>query len=106
MRGRIAKLILMGLGAATLLALSYSPALAQCAMCKAAAAGASGGALGRNLNTAILVLLVPPVTIFCAIFFVAYRYRMAPGEAPGENRKEKRRAKLAWLKRIVEKRRD
>ncbi len=85
----MAKLILMGLGAATLLALWYSPALAQCAMCRAAAAG---GALGRNLNAAILVLLVPPVTIFCAIFFVAYRSRMAPGEALGENGKGRRRA--------------
>jgi hypothetical protein len=50
-------------------------------MCRAAlsssteAAKASGG-----MNLAVLVLLVPPVAIFCALFIVAYRLRKAPGE--------------------------
>ena len=29
----------------------------------------------RNLNLAVLVLLAPPVSIFCTIFFIAYRHR-------------------------------
>lgn len=47
-------------------------ALAQCPLCRTAVQQA-GDQTGRTLNLAILVLLVPPVTIFCAIFAVVYR---------------------------------
>jgi len=30
------------------------------------------------MNLAVLVLLLPPVALFCAFFVVAYRYRKAP----------------------------
>ena len=56
--------------AACALAMSDS-ALAQCAMCRASVTQA----FARNLNLAILVLFVPPVTMFVAIFFVAFRNR-------------------------------
>ena len=52
------------------LAMSDS-ALAQCAMCRASVTQA----FAKNLNLAILVLFVPPVTMFLAIFFVAFRNR-------------------------------
>jgi hypothetical protein len=52
------------------LAMSDS-ALAQCAMCRASVTQA----FAKNLNLAILVLFVPPVTMFVAIFFVAFRNR-------------------------------
>lgn len=55
-----------------------SSALAQCAMCKASAAGLDEAGT-RNLNSAVLVLLFPPVAIFCAIFFVAYKHRKPRG---------------------------
>lgn len=45
---------------------------AQCALCKTAVSGAK---MARSLNLGILVLLVPPVTIFCSIFVVAYKQR-------------------------------
>jgi heme/copper-type cytochrome/quinol oxidase subunit 2 len=65
--------------AATLFAWSY-PALAQCAMCKNAVTGSPEAAkLSQSLNFAILILLIPPVLIFCGIFFVAYRYRKSRG---------------------------
>lgn len=48
-------------------------ALAQCAMCRASVTG--NAAFERNLNLGVLVLLVPPVSIFCAIFFIAIRHR-------------------------------
>jgi hypothetical protein len=32
-------------------------------------------ALAKNLNIAVFVLLVPPVTIFSAIFFIAFKNR-------------------------------
>ena len=53
--------------------------LAQCAMCKASAAGLDEAGT-RNLNSAVLVLLCPPVAIFCAIFFVAYKHRKPRGD--------------------------
>ena len=59
-----------------------APALAQCAMCKASAAGLDDAG-ARNLNLAVLVLLCPPVAIFCAIAVVAYRHRQPPGDGRG-----------------------
>lgn len=47
---------------------------AQCAMCKTAVQ-AGGEQSRRTMRTAMLVLLIPPVTIFCSIFVVAYRSR-------------------------------
>ena len=52
------------------LAMSDS-ALAQCPMCRASVTQA----FAKRLNLAILVLFVPPVTMFVAIFFVAFRNR-------------------------------
>ena len=46
---------------------------AQCVMCKASLTGNS--AFVRNLNIGVLVLLVPPVSIFCTIFLLAIRHR-------------------------------
>lgn len=46
-------------------------ALAQCAMCRASVTQA----FAKQLNLAILVLFIPPVTMFVAIFFVAFRNR-------------------------------
>jgi heme/copper-type cytochrome/quinol oxidase subunit 2 len=76
---RLIKLVSVVFGASYVLALGsgVSTAFAQCAMCKAAAAASGNSAL----NTAILVLLIPPVVIFCAIFIVAYRMRNT-GENP------------------------
>lgn len=52
-------------------------ALGQCALCKTAAANSDNQTFVRSLNLAVLVLLTPPVIIFCAIFVLAYRYRKA-----------------------------
>ena len=71
------------LRAATLFALlllgAPAPSDAQCAMCKSSASGLdSTGA--KNLNYAVAVLLFPPVAIFCALFFAAYRRRDPPDD--------------------------
>jgi uncharacterized membrane protein len=85
---RIYKLILI---VSALLALMCVPCvqtvMAQCAMCRAAVAGGSNGAaFAKSFNTAILVLLAPPVTIFCSIFIVAYRHRKSRQDStPEEN---------------------
>ena len=44
---------------------------AQCAMCRSSVPAA----FAKNLNVAVIVLLAPPVTIFSAIFFIAFRNR-------------------------------
>ncbi|MBD0325340.1 MAG: hypothetical protein ICV68_02860 [Pyrinomonadaceae bacterium] len=51
------------------------PAFAQCAMCRASFGGSSGAAMAKSLNQGIIVLLIPPVAIFCAIFIAAIKYR-------------------------------
>lgn len=64
---------------AVLLVLSSS-ALGQCSMCRAALAGSNNAFFIRNFNIGVLVLLVPPVTIFCSIFVALKRYKTADDE--------------------------
>jgi hypothetical protein len=47
--------------------------MAQCAMCRASLSGSNNATFIRNLNIGVLVLLAPPVTIFCSIFVVLRR---------------------------------
>jgi heme/copper-type cytochrome/quinol oxidase subunit 2 len=51
-----------------------APARAQCPLCRSAVQQA-GDTTARTMNLAILVLLIPPVSIFCTIFAVAYKKR-------------------------------
>jgi hypothetical protein len=55
-------------------------ALGQCSMCRAALAGSNNAFFIRNFNIGVLVLLLPPVTIFCSIFVVLKRYKSADTE--------------------------
>ena len=50
-------------------------AFGQCSMCRAALGGSNNAFFIRNFNIGVLVLLVPPVTIFCSIFVALKRYR-------------------------------
>ena len=56
-------------------------ALGQCSMCRTALTGAQNALFVKNFNLGVLVLLLPPVTIFCSIFVVLKRYR---GEAEND----------------------
>jgi uncharacterized protein YqgC (DUF456 family) len=67
-------LVLMVVSVAVVL-LASSYAEAQCSMCRAALTSATDGRFIRNFNIGVLVLLVPPATIFCSIFIVLKRYR-------------------------------
>lgn len=69
----IMRCIVTAVVVALVLALSSESALAQCVMCRASIGGNS--AFVRNLNIGVLVLLVPPVSIFCTIFVLAFRQR-------------------------------
>ena len=67
------RIIIIGLGL-LVIAMMASTALGQCSMCRASLAG-SNPLFIRNFNIGVLVLLVPPVTIFCSIFIALKRYR-------------------------------
>ena len=59
------------------LLLLSTTALGQCSMCRASLAGSNNAFFIRNFNIGVLVLLLPPVTIFCSIFVALKRYRAA-----------------------------
>jgi hypothetical protein len=85
MRSRVKKGFLLTLGALLFSAAREASALAQCSMCKASVqAGANASvnpqALADTLNLAVLVLLIPPVLIFSALFILLLRYRRSTGE--------------------------
>ena len=71
--------------AVVLLVSTYADA--QCAMCRAALTSSTDTRFIRNFNIGVLVLLVPPVSIFCSIFIVLRRYRAADNR--GENADQK-----------------
>jgi hypothetical protein len=72
-RKSITRAVLMALAVAVLCVLWAEGTMAQCAMCRASIG--SNSAFARNLNIGVLVLLVPPVTMFCTIFVLAIRHR-------------------------------
>jgi hypothetical protein len=75
--------LLIAMAAVAVFVLSTS-ALGQCSMCKTALAGGNNALFIRNFNIGVLVLLVPPVTIFCSIFVVLKRYKRSDDESPKE----------------------
>lgn len=74
------KLLLPALAALAVLLLLSTSALGQCSMCRASLAGSNNAFFIRNFNIGVLVLLVPPVTIFCTIFVALKRYKAADDE--------------------------
>lgn len=71
--------LLLALVAAGTLCFANADALAQCAMCKASASNLDSIS-ARQLNISTLILLCPPVAIFCAIFVIAYKHRNPPDD--------------------------
>lgn len=70
---RILKIIFVLMLLAVVFLAAAPTEFAQCAMCRASLTGSNNAAFIRNLNIGVLVLLVPPVTIFCSIFIVLKR---------------------------------
>jgi hypothetical protein len=61
--------------AGTLLLFAFNVAVAaQCAMCRASLSGSNNARFIKNLNIGVLVLLTPPVAMFCAAFFILKRH--------------------------------
>jgi hypothetical protein len=78
---RTVLLIIVAMAAVVMLSTS---ALGQCSMCRAALAGSNNALFIRNFNIGVLVLLVPPVTIFCTIFLALRRYKASDDEQESE----------------------
>jgi hypothetical protein len=60
--------------AAAVVLLANTYADAQCSMCRASLTSINSRFM-RNFNIGVLVLLIPPVSIFCSIFIVLRKYR-------------------------------
>ena len=78
------KPVMFVLVAVAFLAALSTTAFGQCSMCRSALAGSSNAFFVRNFNIGVLVLLVPPVTIFCSIFVALKRYKKADDEDRGD----------------------
>ena len=78
------KPVMFVLLAVAFLAALSTTAFGQCSMCRSALAGSSNAFFVRNFNIGVLVLLVPPVTIFCSIFVALKRYKKADDEDRGD----------------------
>ena len=79
-------LVLVACVAVAILLAAGQTVSAQCAMCRSAIAGAPEAAkLSSRLNLAVLVLLIPPVLIFCGIFYAAFRQLKSRDESEGVN---------------------
>lgn len=76
---RMLKFMVVVMLVAVVLLAAAPDGLAQCAMCRASLAGSNNPTFIRNLNIGVLVLLVPPVTMFCSIFIVLSRRRKNEG---------------------------
>jgi hypothetical protein len=72
--------VLLIVAAMAVVLMLSSAALGQCSMCRTALAGSNNALFIRNFNIGVLVLLVPPVAIFCSIFVALKRYKAADDE--------------------------
>lgn len=63
--------------AAAFVLLAHTYADAQCSMCRASLTSVTDSRFIRNFNIGVLVLLAPPVSIFCSIFIVMRKFRAA-----------------------------
>ena len=61
--------------AAVIVLLVNTSAEAQCSMCRASLTSVTNSRFIRNFNIGVLVLLIPPVSIFCTMFIVLRKYK-------------------------------
>ena len=71
------RVLVLLVGAAAIVLLAHTFAEAQCSMCRASMTSVTNSRFIRNFNIGVLVLLIPPVSIFCSIFIVLRKYRTA-----------------------------
>ena len=69
------RVLVLAVFAVAVVLLANADAEAQCSMCRTALTTAGNSRFIRNFNIGVLVLLVPPVTIFCSIFILLRKNR-------------------------------
>jgi hypothetical protein len=82
------KTVLLIIAATAAVLMLSTSALGQCSMCRAALAGSNNALFIKNFNIGVLVLLLPPVTIFCSIFVALKRYKAADEAEQSEENPE------------------
>ena len=80
------KMMLLAIAAVAIVLMLSASSFGQCSMCRAALGGSNNAFFIRNFNIGVLVLLVPPVTIFCSIFVALKRYKAADNEEAEKDR--------------------
>ena len=75
MNSRWRRVLILVVFAAAVVLLANTYADAQCSMCRASLTSVTNSRFIRNFNIGVLVLLIPPVSIFCSIFIVLRKYR-------------------------------
>jgi hypothetical protein len=83
----LTRLVLWCSAALLLIVLLEGTGSAQCAMCRASLSGSNNAFFIRNFNIGVLVLLTPPVAIFCSIFFILKRHGDAAEEQAEDEKK-------------------
>lgn len=73
---RLSKVVMIAIVIAGVAVLFQLTAVGQCSMCRASLAGSGNASFIRQFNIGVLVLLVPPVAMFCSIFLVLRRHRV------------------------------
>jgi hypothetical protein len=86
MSKRLFKFLAIAACVASLVLLFQGIADAQCSMCRAVLTGSNNARFIRNFNIGVLVLLIPPVTIFCSIFVVLKRHAKETDQSPESER--------------------
>ena len=74
MNFRWRRVLVLVVFAAAVVILAHTYADAQCSMCRASLTSVTNSRFIRNFNIGVLVLLIPPVSIFCSIFIVLKKY--------------------------------
>jgi hypothetical protein len=78
----IAKLFFVAILIAAVVLVLHTSAVGQCSMCRASLAGSNNAFFIRQFNLGVLVLLVPPVAMFCSIFIVLRRNGLHDERSP------------------------
>jgi hypothetical protein len=60
--------------AGAVMLLAHGFAEAQCSMCRASLTSVTNSRFIRNFNIGVLVLLIPPVSMFCSVCIVLKKY--------------------------------
>ena len=74
MSSSLRRVLVLVVFAAAVVLLAHTYADAQCSMCRASLTSVTNSRFIRNFNIGVLVLLIPPVSIFCSIFIVLKKY--------------------------------